>query len=143
MSKSSINATELETLNILVVDDNETNHIVMSSLLEGVVGKIYSAFDGKQALDVLTVEHIDLVLMDIHMPVMDGIEATIAIRSNPDLYPNVHIIALTADPQYQQKRLCVNIGMDEAISKPVKLVKLIETIKKTMANPVNKLAKAS
>lgn len=141
MSKASISATELEKLNILVVDDNETNHIVMSSLLDSVIGKIYSAFDGKQALDVLAVENIDVVLMDIHMPVMDGIEATISIRQNPDLYSDVRIIALTADPQYQQKRICVNIGMDDAIAKPVKLVDLIETIKKTLRAPINSLSK--
>jgi len=143
MAKLDVKTTELEKLNVLVVDDNETNHIVMTSLLESVVGKIYSTYNGKEALNTLKIEHIDIVLMDIHMPIMDGIEATIAIRSNPDIYPDVRIIALTADPQYQQKRLCVNIGMDEAMAKPVKLVDLIETMKKTLANPINNLAKAS
>ena len=133
----------MKKLNILIVDDNETNHIVLSSILENIVGKMYSAHNGQEALDVLAVEHIDIVLMDIHMPVMDGIEATIAIRQNPDIYPPVRIIALTADPQYQQKRLCVNIGMDEAIAKPVKLVDLLETMKKTLAAPINQLSKAA
>ncbi len=136
-------STQLEKLNVLVVDDNETNHIVMSSLLENVVGGIYSAYNGREAIDVLSVEHIDVVLMDIHMPIMDGIEATIAIRQSTEPYSNVRIIALTADPQYQQQRLCVNIGMDEAMAKPVKLVDLIDIIKKTMSAPVNKLSKAS
>ena len=143
IEKSSIDPNELKTLNVLVVDDNETNHIVMSSLLDGVVGKIYSAFNGQEALDTLKIEHIDLILMDIHMPIMDGIEATIAIRTNPDIYSDVRIIALTADPQYQQKRLCVNIGMDEAMAKPVKLLDLVQTIKKTMAKPINRLSQAS
>jgi len=142
MAKSSINPTDLNKLNVLVVDDNETNHIVMSSLLDGVVGKIYSAFNGQEALDTLKIEHVDLVLMDIHMPVMDGIEATIAIRTNPEDYPDVRIIALTADPQYQQKRLCVNIGMDEAMAKPVKLLDLIDTVKKTMDKPINNISQA-
>ena len=142
-SDSAIDSKALKKLNILVVDDNETNHIVMSSILENIVGKLYSAYNGQAALDVLSVEHVDIVLMDIHMPVMDGIEATIAIRQNPDLYPDVRIIALTADPQYQQKRLCVNIGMDEAIAKPVKLVDLVETMKKTLAAPINRLSGAT
>ena len=142
-SDSALDASALKKLNILVVDDNETNHVVMSSILENVVGKIYSAYNGQAALDVLSVEHVDIVLMDIHMPVMDGIEATIAIRQNPEQYPNVRIIALTADPQYQQKRLCLNIGMDEAIAKPVKLVDLIETIKKTLKTPVNQLSRTA
>lgn len=143
IKKENINTKALEKLNVLVVDDNETNHIVMSSLLENIVSGIYSANNGQEALDVLAVEHIDIVLMDIHMPVMDGIEATLAIRQSSEHFSDVRIIALTADPQYQQQRLCVNIGMDEAIAKPVKLVDLIDVIKKTLISPVNTLAKAS
>lgn len=143
IKQENINTKDLEKLNVLVVDDNETNHIVMSSLLENIVSGIYSAHNGQEALDVLAVEHIDVVLMDIHMPVMDGIEATLAIRQSPEPFSNVRIIALTADPQYQQQRLCVNIGMDEAIAKPVKLVDLIDIIKKTLITPVNTLSKAS
>jgi len=57
---------------------------------------------------------------------MDGIEATLAIRSSDKPYKNLPIIALTADPQYQQKRLCKNIGMNEALAKPVKLTELLK-----------------
>ena len=55
------------------------------------------------------------------MPIMDGIEATLTIRGADELWSDIIIIALTADPHYQQKRLCRNIGMDEALAKPVKL----------------------
>lgn len=120
--------TNYSALRILVVDDNATNHMVISSLLESLVGEIHVAHDGQQAIDILKTTPIDIVLMDIHMPVMDGIEATLAIRGSSESWADVTIIALTADPQYQQKRLCRNIGMDDALAKPVKLVELLKTI---------------
>ena len=118
--------TNYSGLRVLVVDDNATNHMVITSLLSSLVGEIHIAHDGQQAINVLETTDVDLVLMDIHMPVMDGIEATLAIRGRSEPWADVKIIALTADPQYQQKRLCRNIGMDEALAKPVKLVELLE-----------------
>jgi len=113
--------TSYENLRVLVVDDNATNHLVVNSLITTIVGEIFTANNGREALDILEIQDIDVVLMDIHMPVMDGIEATLAIRSSNQKWSSVPIVALTADPQYQQHRLCVNIGMDYALSKPVKL----------------------
>ncbi len=131
--------TETETfsyknLNILVADDNKTNQIVVQSLLESRVGKIYFADNGQEVLDQLKIQDVDLVLMDIHMPVMDGIEATLAIRNSQEEWKDITVIALTADPQYQQLRLCKNIGMDGTIGKPVKLSSILEAIDQTM-NP--------
>jgi CheY-like chemotaxis protein len=120
--------TNYSGLRILVADDNTTNHMVITSLLESLVGEIHLVSDGQQAIDVLKTTPIDIVLMDIHMPVMDGIEATLAIRGSSESWSDVLIIALTADPQYQQKRLCKNIGMDDALAKPVKLIELLGAI---------------
>ncbi|CAM3800908.1 ATP-binding protein [Litorimonas haliclonae] len=117
--------TPYSNLRLLVVDDNATNHMVVSSLLGSVVGSIVTASDGQEAIDQLDSQAFDVVLMDIHMPVMDGIEATLSIRGSKKPYADIPIIALTADPQYQQKRLCRNIGMDEALAKPVKLTELL------------------
>ncbi|MEP3891610.1 MAG: ATP-binding protein [Hellea sp.] len=130
--------TNYSGLRILVADDNTTNHMVITSLLESLVGEIHIVSDGQQAIDVLKTTPIDIVLMDIHMPVMDGIEATLAIRGSTESWSDVLIIALTADPQYQQKRLCKNIGMDDALAKPVKLVELlgaIDNVLKIEAHP--------
>ena len=63
---------------------------------------------------------------------MDGIEATLSIRGSRKPYSDIPIIALTADPQYQQKRLCRNIGMDEALAKPVKLTELVHAFETIM-----------
>lgn len=117
--------TNYSELRVLVVDDNTTNHMVVSSLLETLVGEIHIANNGQQAIDILKTTPIDIVLMDIHMPIMDGIEATLAIRASAEPWADILIIALTADPQYQQIRLCKNIGMDDALPKPVKLVELL------------------
>ena len=120
--------TAYSHLKVLVVDDNSTNHLVIRSLLGSVVSEIHLASNGAEALETLDNTHVDVVLMDIHMPVMDGIECTLAIRSSEKSWRDVLIIALTADPQYQQKKLCLNIGMDEALAKPVRLNDLLSAI---------------
>ena len=128
LDKSVPPKSDYENLSILVVDDNTTNHLVITSLLETLVDRIVLAENGKEAIEKLETDAFDLILMDIHMPVMDGIEATLAIRSSDASYTDIPIIALTADPQYQQKRLCKNIGMDDALAKPVKLTELLGAI---------------
>ena len=132
ISSSGSDEDRFGHLDILIVDDNATNHLVVGSLLENVVGSIDTAMNGEEAIAALDRRAdsgqpmYDLVLMDIHMPIMDGIEATLAIRSNPSAYEEIPIIALTADPQYQQSRLCKNIGMNEALAKPIKLKQLLK-----------------
>ena len=128
LEKAEPEVTAYSALRILVVDDNPTNHLVINSLLGTVVADITVASNGSEALTVLDTAPIDIVLMDIHMPVMDGIECTLAIRSSDKPWRDVTIIALTADPQYQQKQLCINIGMDEALAKPVRLNDLLEAM---------------
>ena len=123
-------ASEYEKLKVLVVDDNATNHLVVTSLLGSMVKEIEVAENGVEAIQALdnadkNNAQFDVVLMDIHMPIMDGIEATLAIRGSQKDYTNIPIIALTADPQYQQRRLCKNIGMDDALAKPIKLTEVL------------------
>jgi signal transduction histidine kinase/ActR/RegA family two-component response regulator len=143
LDKSSSKATPYDRLSILIVDDNATNHIVVSSLLSRVVGEITTALNGKEALDQLKQKKFDLVLMDIHMPVMDGIETTLAIRSEPSDYQHVPIIALTADPQYQQARLCRNIGMNSSLGKPIKLTGLLQAFDEVLFSKNNDIASAA
>lgn len=115
----------LSDLTVLVAEDNETNQIVVGALLEPLVKKTIFAGNGKEALEVLDSHPVDVVLMDIHMPIMDGIESTLSIRTSDKPWRNVPIIALTADPEYQQLRICRNIGMNEALSKPVSRSELV------------------
>lgn len=124
--------TNYSRLKVLVVDDNSTNHVVVTSLIESLVAEVHLASNGQEAIDVLKTKDIDVVLMDIHMPVMDGIEATLSIRASTEPWSEVLIIALTADPEYQQKRLCKNIGMDDALAKPVKLSDILQSFDNVM-----------
>lgn len=135
LEESMPEATAYSHLNILVVDDNTTNHLVIKSLIRTLVGSITVANNGVEALKILDSTPIDIVLMDIHMPVMDGIECTIAIRGSDKPWRDVLIIALTADPQYQQKKLCKNIGMNEALGKPVRLNELLEAFESVLSLP--------
>jgi len=130
--------SEYADLKVLVVDDNATNHMVVTSLLGTLVNHIDVAENGVEAIQALDKAEeqnaqYDVVLMDIHMPVMDGIEATLAIRGSKKAYTDIAIIALTADPQYQQRRLCKNIGMDDALAKPVKLTEVLGAIDRVFA----------
>ena len=121
-----------EGLNVLCVEDNPINQKVVKRLIGGRVAQLYFADNGREALNVLNTVPVDVVLMDIHMPVMDGIEATLEIRKSSKAYANVIIIALTADPDYQQRRICRNIGMDDTIAKPVKREDILNAFGRTM-----------
>jgi len=121
-----------EGLSVLCVEDNPVNQKVVKRLIGKRVSNLTFANNGREALDILGMMHIDVVLMDIHMPVMDGIEATLEIRGSKEPWANVVIIALTADPDYQQKRICRNIGMDDTIAKPVKREDILKAFDRTM-----------
>lgn len=121
-----------EGLNVLCVEDNLINHKVVKRLIGKRVNQLHFANNGREALNVLNTVHVDVVLMDIHMPIMDGIEATLEIRKSEETYANVIIIALTADPDYQQRRICRNIGMDDTIAKPVKREDILDAFDRTL-----------
>ena len=122
-----------EGLNVLCVEDNPINQKVVKRLIGKRVSQLYFADNGREALNVLNTVPVDVVLMDIHMPIMDGIETTIEIRKSNEAYANVIIIALTADPDYQQHRICRNIGMNDTIAKPVKREDILEAFDRTLS----------
>jgi len=107
-------------LSVLCVEDNVVNQRVVKRLIGKKVSNLFFAENGLEALKALDSQHFDVVLMDIHMPVMNGIEATMEIRESDKPWANVAIIALTADPDFQQKSICRNIGMNGTIAKPVR-----------------------
>jgi len=123
-----------EGLSVLCVEDNPINQKVVERLIGKRVASLTCANNGREALDILSTMHIDVILMDIHMPVMDGIETTLQIRSSHEPWANVIIIALTADQEYQQKRICKNIGMDDTIGKPVKRADILDAFNRTLGS---------
>ena len=103
---------------ILLVENHELNQQVAKELLELAGADICIANNGQQALDMLAKESFDCVLMDVQMPVMDGLEATRLIRANPDLAKTI-IIAMTASASRDDRERCMAAGMDDFISKPI------------------------
>ena len=103
---------------ILVVDDNEINRMLASKVLSKWGLKVSFAENGEIALDKVQQEHYDLILMDLHMPVMDGMEASKAIRRLGGHHLKVPIIALTASLFSQELETITECGMDGYVIKP-------------------------
>ena len=115
---------------ILLAEDNPVNQKVALKALEKLGFKADTANDGAQALQATREKRYDLILMDVQMPVMDGMEATRQIRdaSSGSLNPAVAIVALTAHAMAGDKERCLNMGMDDYLAKPVKAAELQEVI---------------
>jgi two-component system, sensor histidine kinase and response regulator len=107
----------LEGARVLLVEDNEINREVFLELLRATGLAIDTAEDGAQAVEKVKSGRYDLILMDVQMPVMDGLEATRAIRALP--LPQCPIIALTANAFGEDREACLAAGMDDHIAKPV------------------------
>ena len=112
---------------ILLAEDNEANVMTVSSYLTAKGYVIVLANNGEEAIALARSAKPDLILMDIQMPVMDGLEATKQIRQIPDLM-NVPIIALTALAMENDIKRCIDAGASDYLSKPVKLRQLTKTI---------------
>lgn len=112
------NIASYSHFNILVVDDYNLNQLTIKTLLDDHVGKIFSAIHGYEALEIMHSCRVDVIFMDINMPIMDGCEATLKIRSSGQDWAGVHIFAMTADPQYHHTQLYRKIGMDGTLPKP-------------------------
>jgi signal transduction histidine kinase/CheY-like chemotaxis protein len=107
-------------LPVLVVDDNVINLRVACSLVQRAGFTTRTATNGREALEALQHERFALVLMDCHMPVMDGYETTERIRAMPGDLAHTPIVALTASAMPEDLELCRKAGMDECLCKPIK-----------------------
>ena len=123
--------TGLEGRKILVAEDNKINFFVVNKFLSGWGMKVTHAENGKDALEKLDREEFDLILMDLHMPVLDGIEATRKIRNmqNPALR-NIPIIALTAAIMSETSDRIEGLSINDYILKPFKPEDLFGKIRK-------------
>ncbi len=121
---------ELKNSNILLVEDNLINQKIVVLSLKGQVRNVDLATDGKEALDKFGTSKYDVILMDIQMPVMDGIIATRKIREI-EASTNSHtpIIAITANAMLGDRETCLSAGMDDYISKPFQIEELVQKIK--------------
>ena len=132
ITKFSITEEETQQSHILLVEDSEMNKRLASVYLNKMGYLVDIASDGKEALAKLVDNNYDLVLMDVQMPVMNGIDATKMIRCGKDskIDHKVPIIALTANAMSQDRQICLNAGMNDYLSKPFKPEELQAIIEK-------------
>jgi signal transduction histidine kinase/CheY-like chemotaxis protein len=114
------NSEPAQRLNVLLAEDNIVNQRVAVGILERRGHIVQPVNNGCEALEALACERFDLVLMDVQMPEMDGLEATAAIRENEKLTgKHIPIIAMTAHAMIGDRERCLEAGMDDYLSKPV------------------------
>ena len=115
-------------LSILVADDNRTNQKVIGKILERVGHDVSIVENGEQALDAMQAKAFDIALMDVNMPVLNGIEATKLYRFASLGKPRLPIVALTADATPETKQRCEEAGMDACVIKPIEPARLLNII---------------
>jgi signal transduction histidine kinase/CheY-like chemotaxis protein/ligand-binding sensor domain-containing protein len=139
MSRIEDSTVSVSHLRVLVVEDNRVNQLVARRLLETEGIQVSLASNGMEAVEAWEQSEVDLVLMDVQMPVMDGFEATIRIR---ELEPGLRrartpIIALTAHAAPEDRQKCLQAGMDGYVTKPIEAESLMATIREFASPRVN------
>ncbi len=135
---ASASSAVVET-SILVVEDNRTNQKVIAKMLERAGHRVEVVDNGKTALDLLANHRFDIVLMDINMPGLDGVETTRRLRLFERACAwRTPVIALTADVTSETRTRCMAAGMDECATKPVELPKLLQIIDRLVVEPLER-----
>ena len=116
-----------EKIKILMAEDNELNQLMQKTILEKLGYEVTIAENGQIACDFIQKDEYDILLMDMQMPVLCGADATVKIREMGYKLP---IIAMTANAYEEDRRICIDAGMDSFLTKPLDVDKLIEEIKK-------------
>jgi two-component system, sensor histidine kinase and response regulator len=122
-----------EFLSVLVAEDNRVNQSLVKRLLEKRGHRVVVVTNGREMLEALKKENYDVVLMDIHMPEMDGFETTAAIREN-EKETGLHqrVIAFTAS---EDREKCLAAGMDGYLSKPIRTPEFVELLENSASAP--------
>ncbi len=115
-------------LKALVVEDNKFNQVVITNILKriGVTSNI--AENGAQSLEMLDTDHYDVVFMDVRIPIMNGYDATRAIRNRTDCLSGIPIFALTGEATKADVKKCIDSGMNLHMAKPISLEKIINVL---------------
>jgi signal transduction histidine kinase/CheY-like chemotaxis protein len=116
-------------INVLVVEDNEVNQLVLKSFIRKMGYRYQSALNGEQAVERINKQAFSIIIMDCQMPVMNGFDATKAIRQLPN-GKNIPIIAVTANAMEGDRERCLNAGMDDYLKKPISMSQLRTTMNK-------------
>ncbi|MEO0883746.1 MAG: ATP-binding protein, partial [Pseudomonadota bacterium] len=124
----------LRGLRVLIVDDNTVNRRVARLFVEPLGMIATEAAHGEEALQMLAAESFDMVLLDMHMPIMDGRETIKRIRASEESWSNIIVIALTADAMAGDREKCISFGMDGYVAKPVDQRELFSELLKVRAS---------
>lgn len=126
--------SELERpdLKVLVAEDNRTNQMIAQSMLRRLGCRVDVAGNGQEAIEAVAARPYDIVLMDVQMPEVDGLEATRRIRAREDAVSAIPIIALTANAMAGDRTICLEAGMDDFVSKPINKQTLIQAINRML-----------
>ncbi len=130
---------EAGAFRVLVAEDNPTNRLVISSLLQHLGAQVEMVENGRQAIERLMTREFDFVLMDVQMPVMDGLSATRAIRkgeAGPEARDAV-IIGVTGNAMSHQQAECMAAGMSAVVPKPIELALLVQTLNRLANVPAD------
>ena len=119
----------LRGLRVLLVEDNEINQQVAAEIMKGASLQVTIANHGLEALEILKTTMVDAILMDVQMPVMDGFQATEAIRKQTE-FKDLPIIAITANAMQGDRQRCLESGMTDYISKPIRQATLFSCLAK-------------
>ena len=119
---------DLRPLRVLLVEDSIANQKVALAVLSRAGHTAVVANHGQEALSILEVQKFDVILMDVQMPVMDGLETTAAIRAAEGIHEHQPIVAMTAHAMTGDRERCLDAGMDEYVSKPIHQASLFRAI---------------
>ena len=130
-------ATASTALRLLLVEDNAINQALAKALLQRMGHQVATAAHGREALERLSRDRFDAVFMDCQMPVMDGFDATRAIRAAEAgvLQPRIRIIAMTANAMVGDRDKCLAVGMDDYIPKPIQIDRLRQAVQAIVPEP--------
>jgi signal transduction histidine kinase/FixJ family two-component response regulator len=120
------------SLHILLVEDMPVNQIVARGMLGSLGHSVAVANDGIEALDMLKSSSYDLIMMDMQMPRMNGLDATTAIRAQGGVFEKIPIIAMTANAFHSDRSLCLAAGMNDFVAKPIELGELAAAIRRVL-----------
>jgi signal transduction histidine kinase/FixJ family two-component response regulator len=129
-------AARLRGARVLLTDDNAINRQVARLFLQPQGAEITEAVNGREALDALARDAFDLVLLDVHMPVMDGVETIRRIRESTANWRSIPVIALTADAMAGDRERLLAIGMTGYVAKPIDQTELLSTIAAVLGGSV-------
>jgi len=134
-SDSTTRGTSPGDARILVVDDLDTNREIVAAYLENIGYHIDTVGSGVEAIQMLGSERYDLVLMDVQMPIMDGVATTKRIRAMPYPIRDIPIIAMTGSVLPQQVRAFLEAGMNDHVGKPIERAKLYNNVRRWLPKP--------